>query len=111
MRVAVQYVTCFGNAHQLQHAQGFSTGGSGALALVNLNRFSNLVAGGEHRVERGHRLLKDHRYVGPANAAQRLLTRLRQVQHFTAATPKGHAAVDNAAAAMLNQAHQCQRGD
>jgi biotin synthase-related radical SAM superfamily protein len=35
--------------------------------VVNLHRLGDLVAHSEHRVERGHRVLKDHRDVFAAN--------------------------------------------
>ena len=111
VRKTVKHVARFGNAHQFQHAQGLGAGGGGAFALMHLNRFGNLVTRREHRIQRGHWLLKNHRDVGTANAAHGLLARLRQVQHLAAAAAKHHAAVDDAAATMLDQAHQRQRGD
>ena len=111
VRIAVQHIARFRNAHEFEHAQGFGACGARALSLVLLDRFCNLVPGGEHRVERGHGLLENHGDVSAPNAAQRRVARLCQVKHLAAAAPKRHAAVDDAAAAMLDQAHQRQRGD
>ena len=49
------------------------------LALVQPDRLADLVADREHRVERGHRLLEDHRDLGAADAAHRRAVGAREV--------------------------------
>ena len=49
------------------------------LALVQPDRFADLVADREDRIERGHRLLEDHRDLGAADAAHRRAVGAREV--------------------------------
>ena len=46
-----------------------------------LDRFQNLISNGKHRIETGHRLLKDHRNLVTANLS---LVYLRQSRDFSA---------------------------
>jgi hypothetical protein len=48
------------DAHPLQHVDGGGAGGPGAEAAVAHQGLADLVADGEARIERGHRLLEDH---------------------------------------------------
>ena len=47
------------------------------MRAMGAQRFDDLKAHREHRVERGHRLLEDHADVAAANAAQRALAERR----------------------------------
>jgi hypothetical protein len=111
VRITVEHVTRLGDAHQLEHAQRFGPRLRRALALVLADRLGDLVARGEHRVQRGHRLLEDHRDIGAADAAHHPVGRAGQVEQVAAAAPERHAAVHDAPAAVLHQAHQRERGD
>ena len=48
-------------------------------AEVHFERLADLPADGEHRVERGHRVLKDHRDLAAADRAQLLVVQRKQV--------------------------------
>ncbi len=48
------------DAHPLHQPHGFSFGLAPRQAAMQNQRFGNLVADGEDRIERGHRLLEDH---------------------------------------------------
>ena len=109
VRIAPQHIARFRNAHQLQHAQRLGLGLAGRLALVQADRFGNLLAHGEDRVERSH--LKDHRDISTAHAAHGRLAGVCQVQHFAIAAAQVHLSADDFAAAVLHQPHQCQRRD
>ncbi|CUK21701.1 Uncharacterised protein [Achromobacter sp. 2789STDY5608615] len=111
VRIAVEDGAGLGDAHPFEHAQRLGARRGRVQPLVQLQRFGDLVAGREARVERGHRLLEDHGHVGAAHALQRAVGRVDQVQHLAVAPAQLHAAVDDAAAAVLHQAHQRQRGD
>ena len=109
MRIAPQHVARFRNAHQLQHAQRLGLGLVGRFALVQADRFGNLLAHGKDRVERGHRLLEDHRDIGTAHAAHGRLAGVCQIQHFAVAAAQMHVPADDLAAAVFHQPHQRQR--
>jgi hypothetical protein len=110
VRIAVQDGAGFGDAHPLQHAQRLGAGRGGVQSLVQLQGFGNLVAGRETGVQGRHGLLEDHRHVRAAHALQRAVGRVEQIQHFAVAPAQQHAAIDDPAAAILDQAHQRQRG-
>jgi hypothetical protein len=49
-----------GDAHPLQHLDGAGAGHRARHLVVEHHALGNLVAAGEHRVQRGHRLLEHH---------------------------------------------------
>jgi hypothetical protein len=108
VRVAVQHRLGFRNTDLLQHAQRLGARGRGVLALVLADRFGDLVAGGEDRIQGGHRLLEDHGHVRAAHTAHFALAGSDQVDHGTVAPPQGHAALGDAPAAVLHQTHERQ---
>ncbi|CFM93886.1 Uncharacterised protein [Bordetella pertussis] len=110
VRMTVHDRPRLGNAHLLEHAQRLGARGRGVLALVQPDGFGNLLAGGEHRVQRGHRLLENHGHVGAAYAAHGPLRRRAQVDDVAVAAAQRDAPLGDASAAMLDQAHQRQRG-
>src|SRR5580765_2247114 len=73
--------------------------------LVNSNRLGDLHPDGVHRVQRGHRVLEDHRHLVAANVLQLVLVHLEHVstlvEHLTA---EGRVAVSR-------QAEQRHRSD
>ena len=95
----------------LEHPQRFGARGRAVLALMQANRFGDLLAHREHRVERGHRLLEDHRDFGATNRAHRRRGHLRQVDALACRPRKLQAAVDDAPAAVLDEPHDRKRGD
>src|SRR5215510_8450629 len=74
-------------------------------ALVPHNRLGNLLANREDRVERGHRLLKDHRDLGAAHLAQLAFRHARDLMSGDA-----DAALDMAAA-RRQETDQRAQGD
>ena len=68
MRVAPQNGLRLRNAHQLQHASRFPERLIAAQPLMQADGLGNLLPDRENRVERGHRLLEDHRDIRPAHA-------------------------------------------
>ena len=74
-------------------------------ALVQDQRFSDLVADREHRVQRRHGLLEDHgNFIAP-NRTERVITGLRQVQQAAARRLKQDFAGDNFSARVIGQPH------
>jgi hypothetical protein len=76
------------------------------LALVQAHRLGDLIADGEHRVERRHRLLEDH---ADAIAADRAHVLLGQRQQILAGV--ADAAAGDAPGRRRHQPHDRQRGD
>ena len=79
VRITVENGAGLGDAHPFEHAQRLGARRGRVQPLVQLQRLGDLVAGRETRVERGHRLLKDHGHVGAAHALQRAVGRVDQV--------------------------------
>jgi hypothetical protein len=71
VRVAVEHLRRLRDADLLEHAQRLPPGRREILALVQPDRFGDLLADREHRIERCHRLLEDHRDLCAANGAHR----------------------------------------
>ncbi len=105
MGVAGKDVLRFRDAHQIQHPFGFLQRLAVAFALMQANRLGNLFAHREHRVQRGHRLLEDHRHIRPANAAQLGLTCVSQIDDLIVAPAQPHFTAVDAATALLYQPH------
>ena len=79
VRVFARPLCRLGDFDELQHLDGFLVGGGLREILVQPQRFGDLVADRQHRVERGHRLLKDHRNVVAADIAHFVFVELQQV--------------------------------
>jgi len=60
MRIARQSLRGVGNADEVQEFGGVAHSLAPRALAVKQNGLRDLVADGVHRVERGHRLLKDH---------------------------------------------------
>jgi hypothetical protein len=52
------------------------------MAMVNSNAFDELVADGEHRVQRRLRVLEDHRNPAPPDVPHLVVTLLQQILPF-----------------------------
>ena len=63
VRIFPRALLRLGNAHQAQHLDGLVAGLLPAESLVQQQHLGDLAADGQHRIERGHRLLEDHRDV------------------------------------------------
>jgi hypothetical protein len=96
VRVLVHAALGLGDLHHAQHFHGALHRIGAAGLLVQLHRLGDLPAHGEHRVQRGHRLLEDHGDAVAANLAHLALAQLHQVgaaqPHGARVTPRrrGH---------------------
>jgi hypothetical protein len=88
VRVLVHALVRDGDAHQLQHLDGPGAPLLLVEPLVQPQRLHDLVAHGEHGVQRGHRLLEDHGDVVAADLPHPLLRRERQVFHLAVRSRK-----------------------
>src|SRR5690242_21899502 len=70
MRVLLCALLGSGNAYDLQHLHGPAPGLATRRPPVNAHDFGDLLADGEHGVERRHRFLEDHRNAGTAHGSQ-----------------------------------------
>ena len=68
-----------GDANELERRHGRRQRVLARQALMGLDRLGDLAADGHHRIERGHRLLKDHRDGVAANAPQLGFRERRQI--------------------------------
>ena len=66
-----------GNPHQFEHLDRARLGGLRRHRGVGQDRLDDLLADGVDRIERGHRLLEDHRHLAAAQLAA-LVGRQRQ---------------------------------
>src|SRR5262245_12422602 len=84
MRVIVSAVRGIRNLHALHHLNSSRPGLSSRRAFMQLNCFGDLVTDGVDRIERCHRVLKDHRDFSSAQTPYLLVVERHQV--FTAKT-------------------------
>ncbi len=77
MRILDGATLGLGDLHQLQHLDHAPHRRGAAEALVQLHALGDLPADAQHRVERGHRLLEDHRDAVAADPAHLLLAERR----------------------------------
>ena len=110
VRMPVEDLRGFGNAHLLQHTQCLTPRRAVILALVQPDRLGDLLADRVHGIERGHRLLEDHCDLGAADPAHRPCTGAREVDPLPGRPREVESPGQDAAAAVLDQAHQRQRG-
>ena len=84
MRIFVKALLRRGDAHLVQHRNGaFNRFGASDVAVPQ-QCFNNLLANGEHWVERRHRLLKNHRHSVAAQVLHFALGRANQLAAFKA---------------------------
>jgi hypothetical protein len=83
-----------GDLHQLQHLDGSPHRLGAAEPLVQLHALGDLPADAQHRVERGHRLLEDHRDAVAADGAHLALGECEKVAasvaHGAGMAPRRH---------------------
>ncbi len=94
-----------GNADQCQHVDRLLLGVARVHALMKLYRLADLPADGQHRIQAGHRLLKDHRDRIAADVAHLRFGQSQQVAAFETDT-----ALD-LAGRFLDQPQDRHRGD
>src|SRR5262249_7433390 len=94
-----------GDLDQAQHLDRAIARLAAACPLMETHDFRNLVPNGHDRVQRGPRLLKDHRDHVAADAAHLLLREARQIRRL-----KLNFAADDAAGAPGQKLHDRERG-
>ncbi len=99
------------NPHHPQHGDGGLPRRAGRQLLVQHDRFGDLVAHGEDRVQRRHRLLEDHADIVPAQPPHVALAGGAQVLGAAILVGEQHLAADDAAVGPVQQPHDGQAGD
>ena len=110
MGIGVEQPLGIGQAHLVEQRAGLRARLQRAQALVQDQRFSDLVANREHRVQRCHRLLKNHGNLIAANFSQGVLAGLCQVQHAAAGRLEHDLARHDFSARIVGQPHDGLRG-
>ena len=82
VRIVLEAALGIGDAHQLQQLLGALAGSRLVHVHMLAQRLHDLVAHAEHRVQRGHGILKDEADLGTANGAQLRRCAAQQVQAF-----------------------------
>src|SRR6185437_15803081 len=87
MRVVVDAVRGIGDADGLEELDRARSRLGARGVSVDAQYLADLIAYGEHRVERARRLLEDERNLGAANAAHGLFVERQQVASLEADLP------------------------
>ena len=111
MRIAGQNRVRLRDTYQLQHPFSFVERLITAQSLMQADRFGNLLAHREDRVQGGHRLLKNHRNIRPAHPLHPGRAQLVEIDNLTVATAQQHPLAGDLPARLLKQTHQRQRGN
>src|SRR5262245_58893173 len=82
MRVLAGAPLRLGDAHKRQHFDRALPGRSATEILMDLQRLGDLITYGQHRIERGHRLLEDHRDPIAADLAHLTFRERRELGSF-----------------------------
>src|SRR5262249_47352349 len=102
--IVIQAPACLGNAHAIQHLNCALLGGISIKLQVCLNSLCDLIPHGIDRVQRGHRILKDHRDLCAAQLMQLVLAELEDVVAL-----ERHPAANNLAW-RYDESHDRERG-
>ena len=111
MRVALRDARRIRDAHEFEKPYGFGLGLFSGHAAVQLQTFFNLCARREDRVERRHRLLKDHGDFGAANLAKRRVRALHEVDGRAVAALEMNGPAGYAPAARFHEPHDRKTRD
>jgi hypothetical protein len=106
MRIFQRPPLRLGNPDQPQHLDRLGPRLPGRHFPVQAQHFGDLVADPHHGIERGHRLLKDHRDPISPDLAHLGLVEAEQIGAF-----QRHRAADHPARRVRHQPHHRQRGD
>ena len=104
MRIFLRAPLWLGNADQTQHFDRLIPGFSCRHGPVQANRLADLIANPDHRVERSHRLLKDH-----GNAVTADLSHLGFIEREQILAFEQDRAADDAARRARHKAHDRER--
>ena len=91
VRVLTQAAVRLGDPHLLHEFERAGAGRGGGQAAMDLQTVEQLAADGEHRVQRGHRLLEDHADLVAADAAHGGRVGGGEVGHAAALAGEGDA--------------------
>src|SRR5215213_6831305 len=105
MRIFMRAAFRLGDADEAQHLDRLRPRLPGGHFPVQAEHFGDLVADPHHRIERGHRLLKDHRDPISPDLAHFGLGEAEQIGAF-----QRHRAADHPAGRVRHQPHHRQRG-
>ena len=78
---------------------------------MQANGLGYLLTHGKHRIERRHRLLKDHGDIGATDPLKLRRTLFAQLNHLAVPTTQQHLLALHLTTRLFNQSHQRQRGD
>src|SRR5262249_53032736 len=106
MRIFLHASLGVGDVHDLQHLDGLVHGVPSAQPLVQPDRLGDLLADGEHGIQRGHRLLEDHRDLFAADLAH---LRRREIEQVAPVVED--LALHDAAWRLGDQPHHAERRD
>jgi hypothetical protein len=104
VRVLAEAALGIGQADELQEFDGARPGVLPGDVAMHEQGFGDLVADGEHRVQRGHRLLEDHRDLLAAQLAHLAFAEAEEVAALEQDLPVRHPA-----GGLGQQAHDAQR--
>ena len=104
MRILLEPARAVGDADELEQFEGACRRLLVVHLQMNLQGLHHLLADGQHRIERGHRLLENHRDVAAALLAHLLLGEVEQVLPFEQDLALRHPA------GLGEQAHDGERG-
>ena len=111
MGILLQAPLGFGDPHLLEQFKRAGFCLFFGHSLVKAQTFGQLSTHREHRIQRRHRLLKDHPDLVAANRAHQILIGFPKVQLPAGLAFEQHPATGNRATAKLDKAHQGQAGD
>ena len=87
MRILIQPRLGIRDTHQLQQFLCPRPSGFGRHTQMQQQRLANLEADGQHRIQRRHRILKNHRDIAPAYGAHGIFTDRQQIAAFKQNAP------------------------
>jgi hypothetical protein len=111
VRIAVEELLRIGQAHLAQQLPRPQARVARAQAFVQGERFGDLVADGEDRIEGGHRLLEDHGDVVAANGPEPVVRRAHEIERLPRGGPEQHLPAGDPSAGVVGEPHDRQRRD
>ncbi|VAQ39404.1 Uncharacterised protein [Klebsiella pneumoniae] len=88
MRIAREHLFRLGNTHLIEHLFRRAQRLFAPQPLVQAQGFGNLLADGKNRIQRGHRLLKNHGQIRAAHPAHLSVRLLIERDHLPVTPPQ-----------------------
>ena len=110
VRIAREHLFRLGNTHLIEHLFRRAQRLFAPQPLVQAQGFGNLLADGKNRIQRGHRLLKNHGQIRAAHPAHLGVRLLIERDHLPVTPPQPQPLAAHFAAGGVKQTHQRQRG-